>query len=414
MVREINEIDGLAGLRADWTRLWAETPGATFFQSLEWLEAYWRHYAAAQRLRVVVVERDGRPSGIVPLVVRPDRTRVGPLTLLTWPLDSWGSFYGPIGPRSAETLAEALDYLREAPRDWDALDLRWQGVPGVDVAELAQAMRGCGYQGQITQHNETAVIDLGGTWEEYLASRPKLWRRNFRAAERKLLGRMPAPTTLTPSPSPTSILPSLPTEIQVELRQNAFGRGEVAALAPTATCQLPIQYIRYRPKGAAQGDGDPRWDLYDACEQIAARSWQATANGTTLSHESVRPFLRDAHAAAAALGAVDVNVLYVDGQPAAFMYNYASHGTVYGLRLGFDPAFARASVGLVLFGMAVRDSFARGDQLFDLGIGSLDTKQPVETGRLGIYRLSHYPATSLRAQLLRVRRWWEGRQLAAK
>ena len=117
--------------------------------------------------------------------------------------------------------------------------------------------------------DRTAVVDLAGTWDEYLASRPAKWRNNFRRQERKVCE------------------------------------------------QGHVGYLRYRPLGEAKGDGDPRWDLYDACEGLARRSWQGTSTtGTTLSHESIRPYLRETHAAAARVGALDLNLLLIGGPPA--------------------------------------------------------------------------------------------------
>ena len=120
--------------------------------------------------------------------------------------------------------------------------------------------------------------------------------------------------------------------------------------------------MRYRPLGRPHDDGSPRWDLYDACEEIARRSWQGAAtDGTTLSHDGVRGFLREAHEAAAAAGAVDLNLLLIDGVPAAFLYNYHYRGYVNGLRRGYDAQRSRDGAGNVLLAYALRDSFARGD-----------------------------------------------------
>ncbi len=361
-VVEINRIEELAEHRGVWASLLDRTAGATFFQSLEWLEVYWRHFGAGQRLRVLLIGGGGGQTlGIVPLVVGPEATRVGRLRFVTYPLHDWGSFYGPIAPAPAESLAAAMRYLRSAPRDWDALELRWLDEQG--LAHSRQAMRAAGFQGYPTTWDRTAVVDFGSTWESYLAERPRAWRRNLRHAERELAKQ---------------------------------GR---------------IIHVRYRPRGMRCGDGDPRWALYDACERIARRSWQGTAaDGNTLCHESVRPFLRDAHVAAAAAGAVDLNLLLLEGQPAAFVYNYCWDGQLYGLRLGFDSALSRAGVGTVLLARCIRDSFARGDRLWDLGAGSLQCKRHLQTRLLSIYRCSHYHPTALRAQILRARRWIEGRR----
>jgi CelD/BcsL family acetyltransferase involved in cellulose biosynthesis len=394
-VREINQIDELSGYGQAWQELLAQTPGATFFQSLEWLEAYWRHFGADQRLRVLVVLSDaGRPGGIVPLVIRREKTKVGRLRVLTYPLHDWGSFYGPVGPEGPLILTTALAHVQNTQRDWDVLELRWlsqnhlqyvaqppsavqnqptqprAAVPqtrykiiltcSADAAQTAQAMREAGFQAYQTLWDHTAIVDLDTTWDAYFASRPRTWRRNYRAAEKKLAE-----------------------------------QGE-------------ITFQRYRPGGAAQGDADPRWDLYDVCQNIAQQSWQAkAANGTTLSHESVKAFLREAHAAAAAAGAVDMNILWLDGKPLAFAYNYHWRGYVYGLRMGFDPGQSRAGAGTVLLGQSIRDSIARGDRIFDLGVGSAECKRHFQTATAGIFRCSHYPPIALRAQLLRLKRWCE-------
>lgn len=365
-VLEINQIDQLAHIRQEWGVLLAQTPGASFFQSLEWLEIYWRHFGTDQKLRVLVVQDDNRPTGILPLVVRNEPTRVGQFRVLTFPLHSWGSFYGPIGPDAQSTLVTGLEHIRRTHRDWDILELRWQGALGTDPMRTQLAMLASGYPTHPTVWDRTAIVDLDGSWESYWASRKGAWLRRFRHAEHKL------------------------------------------------TEQGKISYNHYRPLGLAHDDGSPRWDLYDACETIARRSWQGGAsNGTTLSHETVRNFLRETHEAAAAAGAVDLHLLLVDGEPTAFVYGYHYRGYVYGLRRGFDAQRSREGVGNVLLAATIRECFARGDRVYDLGVGSLESKRHFQTRLLPIVRFSHFPPTAVRSQLLRLGRWWRERGLLA-
>ncbi len=166
-VTEINTPLELAGLRAIWSDLLAATPGGTFFQSHEWLETYWHYFGYAvaegvgstsvsggaeetdgetiassgrpERLRVLLVETDGEPLGILPLVVSSEPYRVGTVRVLGYPLAGWGSFYGPIGPHPAATLQAGLEHIRSTPRDWDLVDLRWVDANGVDQGQMAQA-----------------------------------------------------------------------------------------------------------------------------------------------------------------------------------------------------------------------------------------------------------------------------------
>ena len=174
-----------------------------------------------------------------------------------------------------------------------------------------------------------------------------------------------------------------------------------------------ISYVRYRPLGRPHDDGSPRWDLYDVCEEIARRSWQGAAtDGTTLSHEAVRSFLRESHEAAAAAGAVDLNLLSIDGVPVAFVYGYQDRGYVYGLRRGYDAERSREGAGTVLLAYTLRDSFARGDRIYDMGVGSLESKRHFQTRLLPILRFSHFPRRRC-TQLLRLKRRWQGRRCPA-
>lgn len=357
-VHEINDIDELAKYRLAWSLLLPQTRNATFFQSLDWLEVYWRHFGANQRLRALVVFRENRPMGIVPLVVRTERTGIGRLRMLTYPLDYWGSFYGPIGPGPTATLLAAMQHIRHTPRDWDLLDLRWVDRDGCDYARTPTTMRLAGFQPHAQAWDRTAMVDCEIGWEAYWQGRAKKWRHDVDRVTRRLAH------------------------------------------------QGQLTLVRYRPEGAACGDGDPRWDLYDSCLELAQRSWQGTAtDGTTLCHPEVQQYLRDTHAIAARVGAVDLNLLVVDGRPVAFTYNYHYDGRIYGLRKGFDPEWAPLRVGTVLQRMMIEDSFRRGDRTIDLGVGSLKSKQAWQTSLATSFRYTHFPLSVPLAQVMWVRRW---------
>lgn len=361
-VHEVNDIDELAGYRLLWSSLLPQTAKATFFQSLDWLEVHWRRCGRDQRLRVLIVSAGGRPIGILPLVVRTERSRVGPLRVLTYPLHDWGTFYGPIGPNPAATLLLGLAHVRRTPRDWDLVDLRWVDAAGNDLGRTPHAMRLAGFRPGAQAWAHAPVVEMSVDWEEYWQSRSAKWRANVRRLERRLAQ-----------------------------------QGEVT-------------HVRFRPKGHTYGDGDPRWDLYDQCLRVAERSWQAdSTNGTTLCHPSVATYLRDTHAAAAKAGSVDLNLLLLDECPVAFAYNYYYRGSIYGLRMGFDPRLTPYGPGTVLQKMVIEDSFRRGDQFYDLGVGSLPAKRRWQTSLVTSYRYTHFPAIVPRTQLLRMKRWLQDR-----
>jgi CelD/BcsL family acetyltransferase involved in cellulose biosynthesis len=112
---------------------------------------------------------------------------------------------------------------------------------------------------------------------------------------------------------------------------------------------------------------------------------------------------------AASQGALDLNLLLLDGVPAAFAYNYHYRGSVYALRVGFDPKLRPLGPGTVLQQMVLEDSFALGDHLYDMGVGSLDYKRNWQTSTVTSFRYTHFPASAPRAQLLRMKRWFQDR-----
>jgi CelD/BcsL family acetyltransferase involved in cellulose biosynthesis len=357
-IQEINDIQELAGHRAAWNTLLSQTRDATFFQSLDWLQCYWKHFGRDQRLRVLLYSENDQLCGILPLVVTREPTRVGTVRVLTYPLHDWGSFYAPIGPDPAATLRAGLRHVRQTPRDWDLLDLRWVDPKGSAQGHAEQAMREAGLRPKKQAWAQTAVISLEGTWEEYWKGRTKKWRHNASNCARRIAD-----------------------------------LGE-------------LSYVRYRPAGQACGDGDPRWDLFDTCVEVSRRSWQGSStDGTTLCHASVYDFLREAHGVAAYCGALDLNLLLSNGRAVAFAYNYHFGRRIFGLRMGFDQEFEGCGPGTVLQRMILEDCFRRGDRHYDLGVCYLDGKRPWLTDIATSYHYTHFPIDFSRVQILRMKRW---------
>lgn len=365
-VLEINTPEGLLPYRFVWRGLFAETRQASFFQTYEWFTCYWRHYGDRQRMRVLVIFRDDVAVGVVPLVIRTESTKAGPVRVLTYPLHDWGSFYGPLGPQPTAALLMAFRHIADTERDWDIFDLRWLDQSGSDHGRTESAMTLAGMSPAAALWKDTALVEMPRGWQAYWASRKSHWRTNCRRNERRL-----------------------------------EEHGEV-------------RLVRYRPLGSAAGDDDPRWYLFEQCVELAKRSWQGdVADGTTLSHEQIVGFLRDAHAEAVRLGMLDVCVLEVNGEAVAFAYNYHHDDQVFGLRMGHDRDERYEGAGTVLMMHMLRDSAERGDTLVDLGPEYLECKRNWLTRLAASGRATYYPPAALRAQVLRLKRWWDRRRAVA-
>ena len=360
-VQELNSIDSLESIATTWDTLLSKTAQANYFQSLTWLKCYWKHYGEGQELRVLLVKDEQEPIGIVPLVRKQEKTRVGVISYLTYPMDYWGSFYGPISEQLEKTWAAAIGYLNDTGLGEDVLELRWLTGENDHCEQSREFLTSAGYNPILTCLDSTAVIDLPATWEDYLASRSGKWRNNYRRWQRKL-----------------------------------EEHGEVS-------------YERFRPSAESK---DPGWHVYEECLRIAKTSWQSSSEtGTTLTHEEVALFLKDLHEAAAQEGCVDVSFLKLDGRAIAFAYNYVYQGSVYGLRVGYDASVPCKGAGNLLYAKAIEDSICRGDWRYDLGPRHINVKRSLMTAELPSYRLSCYQSRSVRQQLMRLKRNWDNRQL---
>ncbi len=329
-VIEVNDIESLAAYKLAWDSLFPETPRASFFHTYDWFVNWYNHFGKDARLRVLIIRAASKTIGIVPLVVRIERHRLGSERVLTFPLDDWGMWYGSIGKHVAATWSVAAKHIATSRRDWDSVRLRW--LDGGGVSRCQSALRTAGLTSRRAEHQQSSLIDMATTWEDYLSNLDRKVRH----------------------------------EVRRTLRRFDENRS--------------IEFARHRPEPARDGDGDPRWDLFDACHDVADQSWQSHAtDGNTLCHPAFRDFYRDAHATAARLGMVDINVLSSGGRPIAFCYNYQYRGRVFGLRMGMDRAHGPSGAGRAAVLMMLRDGFARGDSRVEMGIGEWRYKSELRT-----------------------------------
>lgn len=314
--------------------------------------------AREKKLRVLLIQVDCQILGIVPLVQQTERTKAGRATVLTYPLDCWGTFFGPLGSDLAATLYTTAKYLAAEPREWDLLDLRWIN-PEVDRGRTVSAMRCHGFQPNDLPWHTAYGVELTGDFDAYLATRSSHFRERLRRASRLAV---------------------------------AEGiRGE-----------------RYRPLGGTSNAGGANLALYDECVGLAARSWQGdSTTGTTLSHPQATAYFRDCFEAAAQLGMLDLVTLRHQGEAVAFCYNFHHRGEVQGLRMGYAPELKRLSLGSLVMAFQIQDSFERGDHLIDLGTEYPEVKQRWMTRSLLTRRACYYSPLSVPAHVLRWGHWWK-------
>ncbi|QIG79093.1 GNAT family N-acetyltransferase [Stakelama tenebrarum] len=119
-------------------------------------------------------------------------------------------------------------------------------------------------------------------------------------------------------------------------------------------------------------------DFHDIGRRIALRTYQEKLLGSGLP--DTPEFLRDMVAKAAA-DSVRAWLLYIAGEPAAYLYCPVVDGVVLYAFVGHDPAFNDLSPGAVLQREAFRDLFAEGRyKRFDFTEGDGQHKRTFATG----------------------------------
>lgn len=370
---EITHIEQLPQYADAWRTLLAKTPHASFFQSIDWLQSRWRFAEEGEQLIVIVVHDNEQIVGFVPLSIQQQLTKLSVLQRVGFPHSGWSSFYGPVTGDPNAILQFALEHLRRSDWKYDSVEL--ENIPdyhspsvAAHVEESDPATKTELAAISCREATRVAMLDLCHDWDTYWESRraQKNRRRNVERCERRL--------------------------------------------AELGT----IRHERYRPPPAVESEADLRWDLYDACENLARVSWQhGLVDGNTMHHDEVRSFLRDVHVGAVTSGAIDMNVLYLDDEPIAFVYGYHYLGYLDLTRIGFHPKMAKLAPGNALWTRLIKDSYLRGDRVMDFGPTCLDYKQ-FWTNRLEpSYALEQYTA-SPKSLALQAARWAKRRNVEVK
>jgi CelD/BcsL family acetyltransferase involved in cellulose biosynthesis len=336
-VETIDDVARFEALRDEWEELLNDSSSDCIFLSWEWLFTWWRCMAEDRRLRLILVRDSGRLIAIAPLALRPPRWK----RLLPFPaLEFLGS--GCVGSDYLDLIirrgeeSRVLSALAGCLAGGAAVDFSQTRADGSRAAELARELESGGWEIRRTPTDLCPYIDLQGqTWDSYLSSLGPAHRYNLRRRLRNLQSKW-----------------RFSFELAVTEEQRAAGLREVIAL----------HGLRWRSRGESGVFGNP--DMVAFHEEFSR-----LALG--------RGWLR-------------LYVLRLDGKAVAAWYGFNYRGVVSYYQGGFDPAFYKHSVGLVMMGLAIKAAldeqalaydFLRGDESYK----SLWTCRERELVRLDLF-----------------------------
>jgi CelD/BcsL family acetyltransferase involved in cellulose biosynthesis len=322
-IRILETLEELEDLRPDWEELLAKLPNVSIFSSWAWLAPWWRAFGDGQRLHVLSFQNSAsRLAGIAPLSFGTRR-----LVGLEWKIlqlmgdgskDS-DNLDLPVLPGYEEDfMVSLLDHLAEQSRQWDFCE--WNTIP----------------------ENSPLVIHLPA----------QLKKRKW-----------PLITTFTPCSS-ISLLDTWESYVK---RLSGKERGKLGL----RTRRLEKLYnVRFRRCSAVQ---DLNRDLESLFELHRLR-WQADGLPGSFRSPARQQFYRELASLLMSRNQLELWFLDLDAKPVAAQFAFRFGGTVYSLQEGFDPAFAKDSVGYVLRAQVLRRLIAEGVRKYDFLGGISDSK----------------------------------------
>jgi CelD/BcsL family acetyltransferase involved in cellulose biosynthesis len=283
-------LSDLAAVEDDWREHAGR--GRNVFATWEWADAWWRHFGEGRELRV----RHEAGSYVLPLFVE----RQGPFRILRFIGSGHSDEVGPIGDagRASAAFAEERDFH---------LFLGDEMAPG--WAEPLGA--------KVVERTSSPVIELAGSWDDYLGARSSNFRGQVRSAERRL--------------------------------ENAAYR---LATGDTLDADLDTLFRLHRA----------RWP---------GSHWFADSE----------KFHRDFAAIALDRGWLRLWILELAGKPAAAWLGYRFNGVESYYQAGRDPTLQRERVGFVLLSHTIREAIQdgmteyrllRGDESFKYRFATVD------------------------------------------
>jgi CelD/BcsL family acetyltransferase involved in cellulose biosynthesis len=298
---------------------------------LPWLE----RLGGQRRPRGVLLLQGGRARGAALLVAERLGGRAGPRVLRP-PGLGVSDYLDLLLPAESEAAAAAverlLDWLLQAG-GWDLLDLPNLPAESPTAGLVTAAAERRGLRWARFETHRRPYLALGGSWEQYLASRPQKLRYNLRARRRQL--------------------------------------GALGALS----------FRHYRQPDEVQQQLPLAFALH-------ARRWQDQYTSTLFSRSAAaRRFYAEAAARLAGRGWLELATLEQGDRLLAFALCFLHQDRLYYYLPAFDPDYARFAPSTSLLAHLIESSYARGLAELDFMLGDEVYKAQWASGSRGTLRL---------------------------
>jgi CelD/BcsL family acetyltransferase involved in cellulose biosynthesis len=325
-------------MRSEWSELLESSDADSLFLTWEWLHTWWKHLAGSRELSIYAARCGQELIAIAPLAKHPPNLARGrPFSTLEF----LGT--GPVGSdyldfivrqgyetQAVKVLAGVLAAKRLA-LDWTQLK-----QSGCAADRIAGCLGDEGWTVSEARTNTCPFISLEGhTWDSYLATLSAEHRYSFKR------------------------------------KWNRLQQDFAVQLDEVTTEEQCLDAVGLVIK------------LHDL-------RWQDREGSDAFCSEALASFHHEWAELARQRGWLRLFVLRLNDKPVACLYGFCYRRVFYFYQSGFDPAFAKYSVGLVTMGLAIKNALEEGAREYDLLHGNERYKShwcrtSHDLGRLELY-----------------------------
>ncbi len=302
-------------------KVWNELSSDVPFRRFEWLHSWWRHYGNIRRagrqcqLLVLAVydQRRAQPVGIAPLSVEHSWTGCRTVRFLGSGevCSDYLSLLSQAGSETAVAAAVARWLNENSQQVWDMVDLSGVQRSDAPIATLVEHLWMYGHETQVSESNHCWRLALPNSWDEYLATLSKSFRKQVRRAVRKYLD-----------------------------------TGEV-------------QFRTVTDQSDLEGN-------FEEFVELHQRRRATLGQRGCFDSAAFTQFMTEAAARLLPAGALRLNQLQMHGQTIAVDFNVLGSGVLYAYQGGIDPTRLDMGPGNLLTLVTIRKAIDEGICYYDL------------------------------------------------
>jgi CelD/BcsL family acetyltransferase involved in cellulose biosynthesis len=324
-VRRVTTLPEFEALESRWSQLAEAADQPSPFLSHDWFACCWRASAKTAHPEALVVEDEGEPIAMLPLMRWAERIRGLPVRALGFLEGPDTPFTDVVGVGPMPAVADAVLRHLGTRRDWHVIRFRKlrPSSPGTKALEGAMAAR---FAWQPSPGAGSPYLETTGDWATFYRATSQRFKKTAR---------------------------------NIKNRLERAGR-------------MTIEEHRAV---------DPQSPLFAELLDLTARSWKADRQLAIATMPGMPEFFAELTRRASARGWLSLWILRLDGRAIAMEYQIVDGTTVRALRSDFDVAIRELSPGSALNRAIAETLFARaGVHEYDMGSGLNDYKMRWASG----------------------------------